>query len=705
MTEIFQLTVADRVAVVTFDLPDNKVNILNAAVMENLDRLLDTIVARKQELRGMVLVSGKEGTFIAGADLNLIEAINDREEASRFAREGQKILDKLAGLSLPVVAAIHGACLGGGLEVALACHYRVVTDDPRTFLALPETQLGIIPGFGGTQRLPRLIGLVEGLSMITSGSRVFAKKAVRIGLADAVVVREHLLDAALHLINRGMPGRRKKQLSRLFLEGTPLGRKMIFAKARAAVAKKTGNHYPAVFAAIKAVESGSNRRLQEGLAIEARLLGEMAVTDVSKRLLGVFRLREKFSRAPAGPGREVGMAAVVGAGVMGGGIATLNAEKGIKVRMIDLALPEIGRALQGLHRQIAKKKSKGIYSAVEAKWIPARVTYDTEIRGLEQTDVVIEAVVEKMAVKKEVFQKIAATVQPDTLLVSNTSSLSITEMARGLANPGRFAGFHFFNPVDKMPLVEIIRGDETSPETVSRLLHFARRLGKIPIEVRDRPGFLVNRLLLPALNEAVRILEEGTAIAAIDRALLDFGLPMGAFILLDVVGLDIASHVADILHQGLGDRLTPSPLLAEMCRVERFGRKNGRGFYRYDASGHHHEDQGLAGVLSAHLRGKAALSEELIVERVLLAMINEAAHCLAEEVVSTPAAVDAAMIFGAGFPPYTGGPLRYADTLGAANVVDRLENLQNSAGERFKPAALLVELREGGKGFYSGLKE
>ncbi len=704
MTDIFQLTVDDRVAVVTFDLPDSKVNILNRPVMEAFDRLLDTLASRRHELRGAVILSGKEGTFIAGADLTMIEAIDNSEEASSFARQGQKILDKLAGLPLPVVAAIHGACLGGGLELALACHYRVVTDDPRTFLALPETQLGIIPGFGGTQRLPRLVGLVEGLTMITTGSRVYAKKAVRIGLADTMVVREHLLDAAIRLVDRGVPGPRRKRVSRLLLESTPFGREKIFSKTRAAVAKKTGHHYPAVFAAIQAVEAGSRQGMQEGLAIEARLLGEMAVTDISKRLLAVFRLREQFSRAPTETAGDVAMAGVLGAGVMGGGIATLTAEKGMKVRLIDLALPEIGRALQALHRQIAKKKSKGIYSSTEANWIPARVTYDTEIRGLERADLVIEAVVEKMAVKKEVFAKLAAMVGPDTLLVSNTSSLSITEMAEGITNPDRLAGLHFFNPVDRMPLVEVIRGAETSPETVTRLLHFARRLGKIPIEVRDRPGFLVNRLLLPALNEALRMLEEGVALAAIDRALLDFGLPMGAFILLDVVGLDIASHVADILHQGLGDRLSPSPLLAEMCRAERLGRKNGRGFYRYDAAGRHHEDRDLERVLGPHIRSKTVFSDQEIVERVLLAMINEAAYCLAEEVVATPAAVDAAMIFGAGFPPYTGGPLRYAETLGLTAVIERLKSLAKTAGERFEPAPFLIELRDSGKVFYSGLK-
>jgi 3-hydroxyacyl-CoA dehydrogenase/enoyl-CoA hydratase/3-hydroxybutyryl-CoA epimerase len=705
MTDIFQLTVRDRVAVVTFDLPDSKVNVLNRPVMEEFDRLLDSIVARKKELRGAVIVSGKEKTFIAGADLTMIEAIEDREEASRFSRQGQKIFDKLAGMPLPVVAAIHGACLGGGLELAIACHYRLVTDDPGTFLALPETQLGIIPGFGGTQRLPSLVGLVEALSMITTGSRVFAKKAVRIGLADARVIREHLLEAAIRLVNRGLPVRRKKAFTRMLLEATPLGRKMIFARTRTAVERKSGEHYPALFAAVQAVETGSRRGIQAGLRSESRLLGEMAVTDVSKRLLSVFRLREQFSRPSAGPIREATMAGVIGAGVMGSDITALIAEKGMKVRLVDIALSVIGRGLQALHRNIAKKQRKGIYSPTEAKWIPARVTYDTEIRGLGGVNLVIEAVVEKMAIKKEVFAKLSAAVGPDTLLVSNTSSLSITEMAQGILNPGRFAGLHFFNPVDKMPLVEVIRGAETTSETVNRLIHFARRLGKIPIEVRDRPGFLVNRLLLSALNEAARTLEEGTALAAIDGALLDFGLPMGAFILLDMVGLDIAAHVGDILHQGLGDRLAPSPLLAAMCRAERLGRKNGRGFYRYDTAGRRHEDRELAAVLAPYVRGKSALSPPAVLDRILLALINEAAYCLEEEVVTTPEAVDAAMIFGAGFPPYTGGPLRYADTLSPAIVVERLDKLTEMAGKRFEPAGLLLELRDKGTGFYSGLKK
>jgi len=701
MADIFNLDITDGVAVVTFDLPESKVNILNRQVMEAFDRLLDTLLAKKGEINGAIIISGKADTFIAGADLALIESITDKEEATRFATEGQRIFNKLAGLPFPKVAAIHGACLGGGLELALACDYRVVSDSSKTFLGAPETQLGIIPGFGGTQRLPRLVGLIEALTMITTGGRVFPKKAARIGLADAKVAREHLLAAAHRLVNLNMPRHSWKSMAGKLLETNPISRRLIFSKTRETLGKKTGNHYPAVFAAVEAVEAGFNMGMEKGLATEARLLGEMAVTDVSRRLLKVFRLREQFSRPPDEPAKEVAMVGVLGAGVMGGGIVSLAVEKGMKARLVNRSTRGLGRVLQSLHKEVAKKRRKGIYSNTEARWMPTRMTYDTEVRGLAKADVVIEAVAEEMEVKKKIFSDVAAVVGPDTLLLSNTSSLSISEMAQGVKEPGRFAGLHFFNPVDKMPLVEIIRGTETSQETVVRLQHFAHRLGKIQIEVRDRPGFLVNRLLLPYLNESARLLEEGVALAAIDKALLDFGMPMGAFILLDVVGLDIASHVADILHQGVGDRLAPSPLLGVMCKAERFGKKSGRGFYRYDAGGRRHEDKELAALLAPHIRGQVSLSDTEIVKRVLLAMINEAAYCLAEEVVAGPPAVDAAMIFGAGFPPYTGGPLRYADTLGVATVVDILNKLTVRAGERFRPAVLLMEMQAAGKGFYT----
>lgn len=701
MAKTCTISIAENnVATVRIDLPDSKVNIINQQVMEEFDHLLDDLSRKKNALKGAIVISGKEDTFIAGADISLIEQIESKEDAAEFAKEGQRIFNKMAGLPFPVVAAIHGACLGGGLELALACTHRVVSDSPKTFLGLPETQLGIIPGFGGTQRLPRLVGLIGALKMITTGGRVFSKKAVRIALADAMVTKEHMMDAALKLINTRKTKKTVLTPQKLLLESNPIGRNIVFSKARAAIVKKTGKHYPAPFAAIDAVKIGLSQGMHKGLEREAELLAEMAVTDVSKRLINVFRLREKFTHAGSKKARSVNHVGVIGAGAMGGGIAMLAAEKGMQVRLINRSTKGLGRFVRSLNKATRKKRRKGVYTPVDIDWIKSRLSYETAVRGVKTADLVIEAIAEDMDVKKTTFSEVAKNTSPETLILSNTSSLSISEMATVVEDPSRVAGLHFFNPVDKMPLVEVIKGDMTSDQTVDILKSFARKLGKIPVAVKDRPGFLVNRLLLPYLNEAARMLEDGVPLQAIDKALMRFGMPMGAFYLLDVVGLDIASHVGGILHNGLGDRLSPSPVLKTMFDAGRLGKKTGKGFYRYDTNGRREYDPELMEFLKKHITGDLQLNEEEIVERAILAMINEAAYCLEEEVVAGPDAVDAAMIFGAGFPPYTGGLLRYADTLRVSHLVTRLVEMSQAYGKRFEPAKLLEDMVSKKKVFY-----
>jgi 3-hydroxyacyl-CoA dehydrogenase/enoyl-CoA hydratase/3-hydroxybutyryl-CoA epimerase len=702
MAETFTITIDDSIATVAIDLPDSKVNIINQQVMEEFDHLLGDLRGKKGALKGAILISGKEDTFIAGADISLIEQIDSKEHAADFAREGQRIFNTLAGLPFPVVAAIHGACLGGGLELALSCSHRVVSDSPKTFLGLPEIQLGIIPGFGGTQRLPRLVGLIEALKMITSGNRVFAGKAVRIGLADAIAPKEHLLDAALKLIREGKPKKSARStLQKYVLEANPLGRSIVFSKTRAAVAKKVGDNYPAPFAAIDAVKTGLSQGMRKGLEREAELLGELAVTDVSKRLINVFRLREKFTHVDRKAAHSVNNVGVIGAGVMGGGIAMLAAENNMQVRLMNRSTKGLGRFVRFLNKTTGEKRRKGVLSPLDVDWLKSRLSYDTAVRGLQSADLVIEAIAEDMDIKKITFAEVAQNTRPATLILSNTSSLSVTEMATVVPEPARVAGLHFFNPVDKMPLVEIIKGDLTSDATVDALKGFARRLGKIPVVVKDRPGFLVNRLLLPYLNEAARMLEDGVPMQAIDQVLLRFGMPMGAFYLLDVVGLDIAFHVGEILHKGLGDRLAPSPVLKTLFDAGRLGKKAGKGFYRYDQNGRREYDPELMVLLKEYCTGDLILNEEEIVERAVLAMINEAAYCLEEEVVVGPDAVDAAMIFGAGFPAYTGGLLRYADNLRVSHVVARLVGMSASYGKRFEPAKLLQDMALQKKTFYA----
>jgi 3-hydroxyacyl-CoA dehydrogenase/enoyl-CoA hydratase/3-hydroxybutyryl-CoA epimerase len=702
MEKAFTLEMIECLAVVTFDLPGQKVNILTPAVMKEFEALLGELEKEGELLDGAVIISGKPDTFIAGADISFIEDITDQDAGRSFSRQIQSILARLEALPFPVAAAIHGACLGGGLEVALACSSRLVTDSTRTFLGLPETTLGIIPGAGGTQRLPRLVGITEALAAITTGKRIYSRKALAMGLADEMVVKEHLLEAALGMVRRKTgkkPTSRYLKRPGLLLETTRFGRNLIFDKARKEVGRAAGENYPAPMAALKAVEEGCLHGMEKGLESESRLFGELAVTETCKNLIGIFHLREKFARGDRAPASDISRVGVIGGGVMGSGIATLAAEKGLQVRLIERSREALGKALKGFQDTIRKKRKKGIFSPVEAFWTASRLSWDTEVRGLKGSDLIIEAVTESPEIKEAVMAGVADSVSEEALILSNTSSLSISMLAAPVPEPSRVAGLHFFNPVDRMPLVEVIRGEATSDETVERVSAFARRLGKIPVVVRDHPGFLVNRLLLPYLNEAARLVEEGAGVRRVDDALQKFGMPMGAFILLDVVGLDVASHAGGNLYEEFGERMRPSGVLPAMMVAGRLGRKSGRGFYLYDSKGTRRSDPHLMKIISPLVKETRTMANRDIVDRLILPMINEASLCLEEKVVENPEAVDAGMVLGAGFPPYTGGPLRYADRLGALRVVEGLEGLPAEDG-RFTPSRLLKKLARTGKGFY-----
>lgn len=701
----FSMNIINSVAVVTFDTPDQKVNILNLDAIEELARILDQLEEMGADLKGVIFTSAKKKNFIAGADISLIEGLTDPDEAADMARKGQEVFDRIAALPVTTVAAIHGSALGGGLELALACDHRVASDAPETFMGLPETQLGIIPGFGGTQRLPRLVGLLEAVRMITTGSPAYSGKALRIGLVDEVTKREYLMDAAMAAVAGNLPRPRKRRKNfaaktEKLLEKNFLGRKLLLGKARKTVLAHTHGHYPAPLTAIDAIGYGLDHGIRKGLAEERGLFGKMAVTETSKNLIRVFHLRESFAKGDPAPGAGITSIGVIGAGAMGAGIAALAAERGMHVRLVDMSEKALGKAVKFLNDDVRKKRKKHRYTGVVADWIPTRLTVDTQVRGLDRADVVIEAVAERMDVKKSVFTSVADNVSDTAAILTNTSSLSVTEMAADVPNPGRVAGFHFFNPVDHMPLVEVIRGEQTSPETADRLAAFARKLGKVPIVVKDSPGFLVNRLLLPYLNEAGFLLQEGAGIEEVDKALLDFGMPMGAFILLDQVGIDIVVHAGKSMFEGFGDRMTPSPILAAMAEAGRLGKKTGKGFYSWSSDGKHHPDQEVAKLLAPHLSGKGTFTPDQIVQRLIYSMVNEAALCLEEGVVDTVEAVDAAMILGAGFPPFTGGLMRYADKVGVKDIVDSLAGFETHMGGRFEPSATLRKMAEEGKVFY-----
>ena len=697
-------------ALLTMDLPAEKVNKLSMSVMEELDEIIKKISSDK-EIKGLIILSGKKDVFIAGADISEIENISDPAKGKELAARGQDILGKLENLPFPVLSAIHGACLGGGLELALACHYRIITDHPKTILGLPEVKLGIHPGFGGTQRLPRLVGLRNSLDIILTGKNVYPKKALKIGMADKVVPVEYLLDQAKELLIKKSKtgysrpiGIRKKQapLDRLMESNKP-GRDFIFKKARESVLEKTKGHYPATLKALQVIKEGLSLHLEGGLAIEASSLGEMAATDVCKNLISVFYLQETLKKE-TGVKDEVTLlpvktAAVIGAGIMGGGIAQLFADKGLPVRMKDINNDAIGHGLKSAARVFKGKLKKRIIDKREFALKMGNISTSLNYRGLNKTDLVVEAVVEKMAIKQSVLKECEGYLNEDAILASNTSSLSITEMASAVKRPHKVAGMHFFNPVDKMPLVEVIRGKETSDETTATIVAMSKKLGKIPVVVKDREGFLVNRLLMPYLNEALFILEDGTSIKEIDKALLDFGMPMGAFILLDEIGLDIGYHVAEILYAAFGDRMEPAKLMKKVVDSGKLGKKNSKGYYIYQKGKRDKPDETIDSLREGTKREHLGTNE--IVDRCILIMLNEAAHCLEEKIVDKPEYVDGGMIFGTGFPPFRGGLLRYAESRGLQEIVTRLEEFSTKYGERYKPAKLLKKLAQSGKGFYS----
>jgi len=697
------------VARVVFDDPARSVNVLTRDVMARLDALLDEVVAGAEagRWRALVIHSGKDGHFVAGADVQAIASVASAAEGQAAAAEGQALFQRLATLPIPTVAAIDGLCLGGGTELALACRARIAADRPETRIGLPEVRLGILPGFGGTTRLPRLVGLQEALGMILTGKTVDARKAERIGLVDerlhpAVLVERAVEVAGAMADGAPAPARGKRPLASRLLEGNPLGRKLILSQARKRVMKETGGHYPAPLAILDEIGALSTLPVERALAREAVVLGRLIVTPESRNLLHVFFLMEaarKGGLEGAEP-QPVKRLAVVGAGVMGGGIAQLAAARGMDVRMKDIRQEALTQGLQHAGTIFDKAVRRRRMKRREADAAMGRIAPTLDYAGFGTVELVVEAVVERMEVKRAVLREVEARVRPGTVLATNTSALSLAQMATALERPGDFCGMHFFNPVHRMPLVEVVRAEGSSSAAVATVFAAARQLDKTPVVVRDAPGFLVNRVLAPYMNEAGWLLADGAGIQEIDRALLDFGMPMGPLRLLDEVGLDVARHAADTLHAAFGERMAPAPPLVALRDTDLLGRKGGRGFYVYEAPGG--KEEGANGEVLDRIAPDTAdgPDAEAIRERCLLVMVNEAARALEEEVVAGPGDVDLAMIMGTGFPPFRGGLLRWADARGTARTLADLEALAARLGARFEPAPRLRRLGTGDTPFY-----
>ena len=692
---------ANGILVVTLDAPGERVNTLGKAMIAEFEALIASLQTGEAGVRGIVIRSGKPDNFIAGADIKDFVKIQSAEEGEALSRSGQALIDRLGALPMPVVVAIHGSCLGGGLETALACSYRIASDDAKTVLGLPEVMLGLIPGAGGTQRLPRLIGLAAALDMILTGRTLRAAKARKAGLVDEVVPVAALTQAAraaaLALADGTLKPRRRGigPLERLL-------KPVIIRKARASVLEKTGGHYPAPLAAIEAVERGTATTLEAGLGIEAKFFGELSVSPASRSLVSVFFATQEIKKDTGVPegteAREVAKLGVLGAGLMGAGIAGAAADVGVDVRLKDATLDALGHGLRYLRGSFEERRKRGSLTARDVARRLDRIAPTVEPTGFKRCDLVIEAVFEDLELKRNVLAEIESVTRDECVYASNTSSLPIREIARNAGRKTRVLGMHFFSPVHRMQLLEVIVTKETDAWATATAVAFGRRLGKHVIVVRDGPGFFTTRALSPYLNEAARIVEAGARIEDVDRALVALGFPVGPIALLDEVGIDVGAKVSKVLEHAFGARMTPPASMARVVEDGRLGRKNGRGFYWYNGK-KKRPDESVYALLANGAERKAVDARE-IQERLVFAFLNESALCLHEGILRSPRDGDVGAIFGLGFPPFLGGPFRYLDHLGARFATETLERLAARHGERFKPAPNLLDMAKSGKTFY-----
>lgn len=711
-----------EVITLTFDLVGEKVNKLSTPVMMELKALLEKV--KNSSAKCVVIKSAKPKIFIAGADIEEIKNLTTAEQVREAVSGGQQIMNMIEDLPMPVIAVINGACAGGGCELALACDYRIATEDSSTRIGLPETQLGILPGFGGCIRLPRVVGLQASLDVILAGKLLNTKKAFKIDLVDHVIHANYLenfvKEKITEIVRAGAVKRQKTFKARgtvaKLIEG-PL-KFIVFKKAKEGVLKATRGHYPAPLAALEVIkktyglsgsESGRESNREKALNIELEHFIECALTDISKNLIHVFYLTEMVKKQtgvsnPAVKAEPVHALGVLGAGTMGGGIAYVAADKGIQVRVKDISFEANEKALKHAKDLWFRLLKKKVIDQFQFNRKMALVSVGLDYAGFKNLDIVVEAIVEDMGIKQKVIGQTAAQMRDDAIIVTNTSSLSVTEMSKGHPRPEYFAGMHFFSPVHKMPLVEVIRSDKSSDETIATVFDLAKRMGKMPVVVKDGPGFLVNRLLLPYMAEAAFLLAEGMDVEKVDKAYVQqFGMPMGPFELMDSVGLDVCVKVLKIFKKAFPDRVEMAPVMEKLEQDKaRLGQKTGLGFYKYDADGKRQGlDTSIYSVLGLSAPTNPYTDQECI-ERGVFAMVNECALALDEDrIVETPNEVDLAMIMGTGFPPFRGGLLKYADLLGADVIAEQLKKYSTERNaKRLQPTSKLVQRAQSKTKFY-----
>lgn len=720
----------DDVGVAYINVPGEAHNVLKGEFADDFTALFDEVRGTGR-LKALVMISEKPGSFMAGADIKMFEEVKTAKEVTALSEQCQQAFAQIENLPIPVVAAINGACLGGGLELALACKARIVADTPKTVLGLPEVQLGLLPAGGGTQRLPRLIGIADALDLMLTGKTLSPARAKKAGIADKVVTAEALLDAAiLHaktlaagkqkeagVLSQGLSGL-QEAATEFLLEDNPAGRKLLFSQARKALLRQTKGNYPAPERIVDVVEIGASKGLKAGYAAEAKYFGELAMTDEHKALRSIYWATEKLKKetfvAKGVTPREINRIGVLGAGLMGAGIATVSVQKaGLDVRLKDKDNDGLAKGLSHVRAAYEKRVQRKQMTRFEAERDLRKVSGTVDYRGLEASDMIIEAVFEDLDLKHQMLKDVEALNDNEvnkgngqTIFASNTSSIPITDIAKAAKRPENVIGLHYFSPVEKMPLLEIITTDDTAPEVIAASAAFGKAQGKTVIVVKDGPGFYTTRVLAPFLNEAMRILAEGVKIEDVDKALTQYGFPVGPVTLLDEVGIDVGTKVGPILEKAFGERMAVPAESQKMIDAGFVGRKAGKGFYDYKAKKKggkrpvNTEVYSLLGVTD-----HVDMSATEIAERCTFMFINEAAHCMGDGILQSPTQGDIGAIFGLGFPPFTGGPFRFVDKLGVEAVVAKLEAFENKYGERFAPAPLLKTMAksktQSKKQFYS----
>jgi 3-hydroxyacyl-CoA dehydrogenase/enoyl-CoA hydratase/3-hydroxybutyryl-CoA epimerase/3-hydroxyacyl-CoA dehydrogenase/enoyl-CoA hydratase/3-hydroxybutyryl-CoA epimerase/enoyl-CoA isomerase len=682
----------DQIGVLTFDQPDSRANILSAAIVGEFEKALTAIEAKK-DLKGLIFRSGKPGTFIVGADLKeLGGTIRTIDDARAMVLKGLMVIRRIESLPYPTLAAVEGPCMGGGLEIALGFDYRLASTHPKTEIGLPEVKIGLFPGWGGTQRLPRVVGVHQAVVMITSGEAVNAKKAAEIGLAFDAVPSEKLIDEAVRLIGLAQQSgdwKNQRKVKQQPIGLTELQKGYGFAVALAEIMNKTKGVLPAPIAALKVIEQSCNLPLEDGLKVETDAFVKLVGTPISRNLIAVFFMNQRLQKDPgiSDPNvkpRDVRTVGVLGAGIMGSGIAGAMVRKGVPAMMLDVAPAALEKGVGNIQKDLQGRIQRGRMRPEEAAGVLGRLSTTMTLAAMSDRDVVIEAVIENEAAKVQTYQELQKFLPETSILASNTSTISITRMAKSVKNPERFAGMHYFNPVAQMPLVEVIRGEKTSDLTVATLVALAKRIGKSPIVVKDCPGFLVNRILFPYINESLVLLEEGAAPRAIDKAATDFGMPMGPITLNDVVGLDTSLYAGQVVNKAFADRAATTRILDELVKAGRMGQKSGAGFYSYAKDPKKGaDDPALMAILERCRKGKREVHQEEITDRLFLPMITEAYRVLAEQIVRDKDDVDMGLILGIGFPAWRGGLLRWADSLGKDKLLERLKKYEG-LGARFR---------------------